>query len=114
MPCLSMPKCPMLCRAAVPRGTICSRPWPCTWQAGDCWGAGGMPPGSCPFPTGAWLLVDVGEMSNPKCFGEVEQWGHTRLWVAVMGQNFGVFWVILMSFCALEMGLPAACCGCEG
>lgn len=74
----------------------------------------GDAPRLLPLPSRSMAACEHGGDAKSKCFGEVEQWGHTRLWVAVMGQNFGVFWVILMSFCALEMGLLAACCGCEG
>lgn len=114
VPCLSLPNCPVLCRAAVPRGTICSRPRPCTWQGGDNWGAGGDAPWFLPLPNHSMAACGYGGDAKSKCFDEVERWGHSGLCVAVMGQNFGVFWGILMSFCALEMGFPAACCGCEG
>lgn len=64
-----MPKDPVLCRAAMPSGAICSQPWLCAWEAGGCRGAVGMPPSSCPIPTGpaalgAWLTAGLVEMQN--------------------------------------------------
>lgn len=77
-------------------------------------GGWGDTPQLLSLPNWNMAVCGHGGDAKSKCSGEVEQWGHARLWVAVMGQNFGVFEGILMSFCALEMVFPAACCGCEG
>lgn len=74
-------------------------------------GGWGDAPWFLPLPKQSTAACGYGREAKSKCFGEAERWGRARLWVAVMGQNFGVFWGILMSFCALEMGFPAACCG---